>query len=439
MGPLQAYWQALRGFSPSMRRLLLAMSLVPLATFGLVPVLQNLYLLRLGYDAQFIGLLVGLGQVVWAAAALPAGMASNRIGLRNGLVTGLGLMGLGLTILLLAEAWPQPQWQAWLMGSQVLWWLGAAFAVVNIPPYMMAVTGEQERRYAFAVQAALLPAMAFVGSMIGGLAPGLLAGRLGVTLDQPAPYRLALGLAPILLWGACLVLAGADPARVARPATQRQGDGRAPLALLAFFGLVTFLGATGEGTVRAFFSIYLDTELDVAPAAIGSVMGLAQLLPIGAALAVPFLVARRGTGNALGLGLLGMGVFLVPLAAFPMVGIAGLAYMGIITMSSLIGPVRDMFGQEIVTSRWRTISQSAATTGMALGWAAAGIVGGALIKASGFSTLYFAGALAALLAAGLVAGYVRWTSKRPATALELAPLLSNEAELKPAVSTTLDE
>lgn len=46
------------------------------------------YLLRLGFDVQFIGLMVGLGQVVWAAAALPAGMLSNRIGLGNGLMLG---------------------------------------------------------------------------------------------------------------------------------------------------------------------------------------------------------------------------------------------------------------------------------------------------------------------------------------------------------------
>jgi hypothetical protein len=49
-------------------------------------------------------------------------------------------------------------------------------------------------------------------------------------------------------------------------------------------------------------------------------MGLAQLLPTGAALAVPFLVARWGTGHALAAGLLGVGMFLLPLAAGLMAG-----------------------------------------------------------------------------------------------------------------------
>jgi MFS family permease len=94
-GVIREYWQAMRAFSPSLRRFLLAMALILMTGFGLIPVLQNLYLLRLGFDVQFIGLLAGLGQVVWAAAALPAGMLSNRLGLRNGLMLGYALFGLG--------------------------------------------------------------------------------------------------------------------------------------------------------------------------------------------------------------------------------------------------------------------------------------------------------------------------------------------------------
>ena len=60
----------------------------------LIPVLQNLYLLRLGFDVQSIGLLVGLGQVVWAATALPADLLNNRIGLRNALMLGYSLLAL---------------------------------------------------------------------------------------------------------------------------------------------------------------------------------------------------------------------------------------------------------------------------------------------------------------------------------------------------------
>jgi hypothetical protein len=230
----------------------------------------------------------------------------------------------------------------------------------------------------------------------------------------------------ILACGAIWILSGAARVQVARQDTQQLSAARAPLALLALFGLVTFLGAIGEGTVRTFFNVYLDTALGVAPAAIGTIMGLAQLLPIGAALMVPLLVARWGTGYALAAGLMGAGIFLVPLAAIPLVWVAAIAYIGVIALVTMSSTARDMFGQEIVLPRWRTTSQGVAIIGLALGWSLAGIGGGALIKTSGFGALYFAGAVAALLAAGLLIGYLRWASTRPRAILEPAPELAEE-------------
>jgi hypothetical protein len=420
-GVIHDYWQAIRAFSPSLRRFLLAMALVFMAAFGLMPVLQNLFLLRLGFDVQFIGLMAGLGQVVWAAAALPAGMLSNRLGLRNGLMLGYALFGVGLALVLLVENRPAPQWQAWLIVSQVIYWVGTALVTVSIPPFVMAVTGESERRYAFATFSATIPAMALVGSMTGGALPGLLANRLGFNLDQPAPYRLALWLGPILICVAIWILSGAARVKVTREDTQQLSTSGAPLALLALFGLVTFLGAIGEGTVRTFFNVYLDTALGLAPAAIGAIMGLAQILPIGAALMVPLLVARWGTGYALAAGWMGAGIFLIPLAAFPVAWVAAAAYMGVIALVTMSGTTRDMFGQEIVLPRWRTTCQAVAMIGLALGWALAGIAGGALIKTRGFGALYFAGAAAALLAAGLLIGYLRRASAQRRATLEAAP------------------
>jgi MFS family permease len=375
--------------------------------FGLVAVLQNLFLLRLGFEARFIGLLLGVGQIVWAAAALPAGLLSNRIGLRNGILLGQGLSGLGLALMLLVEGQPEALWRTWLMASQGVVMLGAAFITVNIPPYLMAVTGEQERRYAFAVFQAMIPATAFLGSLLAGLLPGLFAGWLDLTLNQPAPYRLALWAGPLLLFWAILPLLSADPARVAVWGQQQTAAGPAPIRWLLFFGLFVFLQVMGEGAVRAFFNVYLDTALAVPTAQIGTIMGLAQLLPIAAALAVPLLIARLGTGYALVAAILGISLCLLPLAAGPQLGIAALAFMGVIAMVTVAGTTRDLFGQEMVTPGWRTTSQGVAIIGLALGWAAAGLVGGTLIETMGFGVMFLVGAISALFSAGLLVGFLR--------------------------------
>jgi hypothetical protein len=103
--------------------------------------------------------------------------------------------------------------------------------------------------------------------------------------------------------------------------------------------------------------------------------------------------------------------------------------MGVIALVTMTGTTRDMFGQELVLPRWRTSSQGVAMVGLALGWALAGIGGGALIKMSGFGALYFTGAVATLLAAGLLAGYLRRAAVRPPLVLEPARLLPEEPSL----------
>jgi predicted MFS family arabinose efflux permease len=417
-GLVQEYWQAIRSFSPSLQRFLFSMSLTLFTAFGLQPVLQNLYLLRLGFDVQFIGLLAGVGQIVWAVAAVPSGMLGNRMGLRNSQLLGCALFALGMALLLTVGSVPASQWRTWLIISQVIFWCGVALLTVNGAPYIMAVTNERERRHAFSVYAATTPTVAFVGSLIGGALPELLANRFGFSLDQPDPYRLALWPGVILACGAIAILYAADPADVPRPESRERNNAQMPLIRLAFIGLLALLSSLGGGALRTFFNVYLDSGLGMTPSTIGSVLGLAQLLPIGAALVVPLLAHRLGIGYAVLASLAATAVFLAGLAATTLVWVVILMYIFVVAAQTIANTTRGIFGQEIFSARWRTSSQSISVVGGALGWAIAGIGGGALIQASGFTMLYLACALAALLAAGLLYGYLRLVDGQPVAAVE---------------------
>ena len=103
---MPGYLQAVRAFSPSLWRIFAALAMVISVTMGLQAVLLNLYLLRLGYDARYVGLLAGIGQLVWAVSAFPAIFIGNRIGLRNSFQLSLALGGFGLVLILCAESLP---------------------------------------------------------------------------------------------------------------------------------------------------------------------------------------------------------------------------------------------------------------------------------------------------------------------------------------------
>src|SRR5690606_16661039 len=132
-----AYLSALRLLNRDIRFLLGMWALTAFAYFGIQGVLLNLYLLRLGYGPEFIGLLIGSGQLVWAAFALPAGMIGQRLGLRTALLAAHPLLAIGGGGILWAEHLPAAWQTAGLMAAWTVMWLGASLMTVNATPYMM--------------------------------------------------------------------------------------------------------------------------------------------------------------------------------------------------------------------------------------------------------------------------------------------------------------
>src|SRR5262245_29025890 len=96
--------------SPAVARYFIAVALVGFAIDGgIYAVLLNLFLVRLGYGPEQIGLINAAGMLTFALACLPAGVIGARWGSRQIMVLGLGLLGVGSLLLPLADTLP-PAW-----------------------------------------------------------------------------------------------------------------------------------------------------------------------------------------------------------------------------------------------------------------------------------------------------------------------------------------
>jgi MFS family permease len=409
-----------RHFHRDVRVYLLTWSLLAFGYLGVWSVLFNLYLLRLGYGPQFIGLLIGAGQLVWAVGALPAGAVGARIGNRNGMALGISVLGVATAVLLINEILPAAAQAPWLIGGWMLSWAGASLLQVNAAPYVMKMAKPAERPHIFTLQQALLALLAFLGALVAGILPGILANRMGISLDAPAAYRYALWLTPLFYLLAVVLILQAQPDTPVRRQSKTDGQAAAPLLLIVFIALIIFLQTLGEGMVRTFFNVYLDTDLQVPTAQIGLIMGVSQLLPVLAALSAPLLMTRWGVGRTLALvGGLIASAFLLLLAFIPNWLVAGLAYMGIMSTTAIAGVGRNLYSQEAVVPRWRTAMSSAVTIGMALGWALAAALGGTIVAGWGFTALFLTGAIMAALSGVILLAYLRMGA--PGTALASEP------------------
>ena len=289
------YLHVLRDFNRDVRLYLITTMLIGLTVDGGVyTVLFNLYLLRLGYGPEFVGLINGAGMLVFALICLPAGTFGGRWGNRRMMIVGLSLLVIGCGLLPFAESRTE-NWQAgWLFITWCFAFIGFAMYFVNTAPFAMKIAHQRERNHVFSVQAALWSLAGFAGSLVGGFLPSIFAIYLGVSLDQAAPYRYSLLAASLLLIPSVLAIAATREGPT-QPIKERPVKGEAsPLRLIAFLTLIRLLVVTGVGTLFTFFNVYMDAGLHISTVHIGVLSAIGRLLSIPTALIVPLLTAAVG-------------------------------------------------------------------------------------------------------------------------------------------------
>ena len=403
---------ALRTFHADVYRLLFAMCITGFSYFGFVSVLLNLYLLRLGYETDFIGLVNGGIAFAFAASSLPAGVIGSRLGMRRTAAIGIGLVAVGMTLVPVAgSVLSGPARDVGIIAMRVLSGIGFSLYMVNAYPYLVAATGARERTYAFALMTGLPPLAGFAGSLLSGVLPGWVAPLLGVDLTHPAPFAVALMFAGAILLPAVPVLARAgdrEPARRARsPGETRRSqegdslsDGAAgALAVLVF--LLAFTGllrSAGEGAARSFFNVYLELDLEASPARIGLLLAVGQVAAAPAALVAPALAARAGkVAVIVATGLL-TAVGLVILAAIPHWVAAGIGFTLVVGLRAITQSVSAVMHMEIVPAHRRSVTSGVIAMAMGLGFMSISFGGGFLIPSIGFPAFHLLAA--AITAAG---------------------------------------
>jgi MFS family permease len=390
----------LRGLTPAVRYYFVAVALVGFAIDGGVySVLLNLFLLRLGYGPETIGLINATGTLTFALASLPAGVIGARWGSRPIMLLGLGLLAAGSLLLPLADLLAAEWRLGWLMLSMSLLYLGLALYFVNTAPYIMEAARPEQRTYIFSLQTAMLALAAFLGSLSGGVLPSLIATLLGSTPAQPAPYRYALLLAGVALLPALLAVHAARPLAVSHEAAPAvlPGAPRAPLAesligLLAMIAIVRVLQVSGLAVTTTFFNVYLDSELLVSTARIGLLISLGRLLGIPAALATGRLTARYGNRAVVIGASLGTALSILPIALVPHWGAAGLSLIGVVGLSGIRYPAAMVYFMEIAPPAQRAMVSGLTEMAAGICFTAMTFGGGYLIAAFGYQSLFLLGA-----------------------------------------------
>ena len=409
---------ALLQFHADVYRYLIAAGLVGFSYFGFVAVLLNLYLLRLGYGTDFIGLVNGSTALAFALSSLPAGAVGSRFGRRRAAMTGMGCLAAGVTLVPLAALLFAGQARdVSIIAMRLLSGVGFSFYLVNAYPYLVAATSARDRPYAFAVLAALPPVTGFAGSLAAGALPAWVAARLSLTAADPAPFAVVLVAAGLILLPAPLILARTEerePSRRARPRGERRraDDGArradAALYLLIFFlGLTALLRVAGEGASRSFINVYLEVDLGASTSRIGLLLAFGQLVAGPAALCAPALAARAGKVPVIVVTTALTAGSLLIMALVPHWAAAGIGFTLVVGLRSITQSVSSVVHMEIVPASWRGVTSGVVSMAMGLGFTSMSLGGGYLIPVMGFPGLFLLAAAVTAASAVIFWRYFR--------------------------------
>ena len=280
-------------FRKDTRLILISSGIFSVGFFGVQTLLKVLYILRLGYGLEYIGVFTATSALTYMAMSLPSGALGNRFGLKPAMVLGGVLTTAGMVMLPMVEIMPASARDSWPILSQMALTGGWAMFSINMVPALMAATTNRTRDDAYALSGMLRGAGTFFGTMVGGLLPMMFAAVLGQSIDGPAPYRWAL------LVGAAFGVAGMIPLlrvnveEAQDVAVETEAHGAFPLALVAVASLHVILINGSFAACQSFCSAYMDTDLNLSTAAIGFLTAVGQFLAILAPVAMPYLGVRR--------------------------------------------------------------------------------------------------------------------------------------------------
>ncbi len=414
MSSIQSYIQAVGLIHRDAWKLMLVPIVVGFGYSGIYAVVFNLYLLRLGYGVEFVGLLSGTALLISALGGIPAGIVGRRWGLRFGVLGGYWLW-VGASLLIPFAEWlPLPWRSVMLLCIWSVAWVGAGLYGVNRAPYLAGLTSPHERAHTFAIATAVAGLAAVVGSLFAGFLPGWIAGWMQLTLDSATPYRYALFLPPLLYVAVLPLLHSIRNVQIVRsnlPGTAV----RAPVMLMAVIGIVLTLVIASEAATATFFNVYMDSRLGVPTTTIGVVIATGQMLSVGAALGAPLLTSRWGNFRIVLWGALGMAIGTLALALSTQWLISGLGYITVIMLVGILQPIKMVFHQEIVSPEWRSPMSGVANVAEKVGRATMAGMGGFLIIRVGYQSIFLLAALLTLSGALFLWGYFRRPTVAPAS------------------------
>jgi len=395
-----SYLSRVRKFTPN-ARLFLGYEFFLALNAGIYGVIFNLYILKLGYHEDFLGLILSVMYVSTGIFALPAAMVCDRIGRRQTLILSSVLLVAALALLYTITT----GWMLIFMG--VCYGIAMAFSIVAGNPFMAENSSKEERMHLFSMNSVLFTVAGIIGNLGGGMLPGAIATLTGTSPETILPYRYTLYLSLAAAFMTLLPLIWIR--EKVRPVINRTERLNLVLQVIRTpsvqrIVIVNMLIGIGAGMIVPFFNVYFHKVLSAPTDLIGFIFSLGQVTMVAGLLLIPMLTERIGKVRTIAISQLLSIPFLVLIAVTSNIYVAGFAYVMRMTFMNMANPVIASFNMDLLGDRERATVGSFTSAGWYVLLALSTYLSGIMMSSGNYLLPYLITCVVYLLAA--VAYYV---------------------------------
>ncbi|MCD1293991.1 MFS transporter [Methanocella sp. CWC-04] len=378
------YIARIKHFNPNAHKFLLYTFFLSLNT-GIYGVIFNLYILKLGYREDLLGLMLSIISISTGLFAIPAAMICDNIGKKNTLLVSSLILAFSMVFLYTMAT------QEVLLIMSVFYGVAMSFSVVAGAPFMAENSTRENRMYLFSINSVILMIAMIAGNLIGGIMPGLISAAIGTDIMDIMPYRftLYLSLAAVMMT-LIPVLYINETERMKTVKAERFKVLSSVLKSrnVQRLVLINSLIGIGAGMIVPFFNVYFHKVLSAEADQIGIIFSAAQLTMIAALIILPYLTEKFGKVKTIALTELFSIPFLIIIALTANIYMAAFAYIMRMTLMNMANPAINSFNMEIVSDKQRATVNSLTSMGWNIFLAISTYLSGVMMANSNYTLPY---------------------------------------------------
>jgi MFS family permease len=393
---IKKYLCTVSGFHKNVKLLLLRSFIICLYT-GIYGILFNLYVLNLGYGADFLGLVLAAHVLASSAMSIPAGILCDRFDKRKLMIaSGLLSMLAALPLYLFSSPWT-------LLLFSILGGIFVSVSSVTLTPLLAENCRKDDNVHVFSANASISWIASVLGAALGGIMPGmwgLLVRMDGLQLTLlSSVVLLAMGFIVMLPlkekeWPKC------------RCSTFSLKDFRLSPDIMKFT-LTSLTFGVASGMIVPYFNVYFTRALNVGVFEVGIVSAIAGAIMILGFITTPWMTARIGKVRSAVVTKIFSAPFLVLMALTRSFLVAAFAYVAYMFFINMAGPATTSFQMEQIKPKEQGFAVGMMMTGNYVAISASTYMSGLLIAKGNYIMPFMVTCAAYLVTAVLLYYYFK--------------------------------